>query len=69
MQRLNLEKQMIQIMTGKKVNIDTSGALKEIQNLDKQIKNLDKQIKDPKKIKVTADTTQAKQLVNNEINQ
>jgi len=68
-QRLNLEKQMIQIMTGKKVTIDTSGALTEIKNLDKEIKNLDNQIKSPKKIKVTADTSEAKQKVNNETKQ
>ena len=65
-QRLNLEKQMIQIMTGKKVTIDTSGALNEIKNLDKEIKNLDKQIKNPKKIKVGADTNEAKNKIDNE---
>ena len=68
-QRLNLEKQMIQIMTGKKVTIDTSGALKEIKSLDNQIKSLDNQIKHPKKIKITADTNQAKQKVNAEVKQ
>ncbi len=68
-QRLNLEKQMIQIITGKKVDIDTSGALSEIKNLDKQIKELDKQIKSPKKIKVKADTSEAKQKIDEETKQ
>ncbi len=68
-QRLNLEKQMIELLTGKKVTINTTAALNEIKNLDRQIKRLDAQIKHPKKIVITADTTQAKQKVNNETKQ
>ena len=49
-QRLKLEKQMIEILTGKKVDIDTKSALDSIENLDKQIKELDKQIKPEIKI-------------------
>ena len=60
-QRLNLEKQMIELLTGKKVDIDTTAALNAIKNLDKEIKELDKKIKEPKK--VNADTSEAEKKV------
>ena len=63
LQRLNLEKELIKAVTGKKVDIDTSGALKAIKNLDKEIKNLDEKIKKPKKI--DADTSEANKKVDN----
>jgi len=57
-QRLNLEKQLIETLTGKKVDIDTSAALESIKNLDAQIKQLDEKLKQKKDIKV--DTNKAK---------
>jgi len=57
-QRLNLEKQLIEALTGKKVNIDTSAALQSIKNLDTQIKQLDEKLKQKKDVKV--DTNKAK---------
>jgi len=65
-QRLNLEKQMIELLTGQKVDIDTSSALNSIKNLDKQIKELDTQIKNPKDVVISANdtsVTQAKQNI------
>jgi hypothetical protein len=61
-QRLNLEKQLIELTTGKKVDIDTSSALNSIKNLDKQIKLLDNQIKTPKKANI--DNTEAISKIN-----
>jgi len=58
-QRLNLEKQLIETLTGKKVNIDTSAALEAIKNLDAQIKQLDEKLKQKKDVNV--DTNKAKQ--------
>ena len=62
-QRLKLEKQLIEAVTGKKVEIDASEALESIKKLDTQIKELDKQIKKPKKI--TADTKEAEAKLKN----
>ena len=63
-QRLNLEKQLVQAVTGKKVDIDTSGAMKSIKSLDGQIKTLTTKIGDKKKVTVSADTKKAKSKVN-----
>jgi hypothetical protein len=61
-QRLNIEKQLIETLTGKKVTIDTSAAFESIKNLDAQIKNIDEKLKEPKKVK--ADTSEAQKKVN-----
>ena len=62
-ERLKIEKQLVEATTGKKIDIDVSGALKRIKEIDKQIKGLDKQIGKKRDIKVEADTSKAKQEV------
>jgi len=59
MQRLNLEKQLIETLTGKKVDIDTSAALEAIKNLDAQIKQLDEKLKQKKDVNVDTDKAKA----------
>ncbi len=60
-QRLQLEKQLVEATTGQKIDIDVSGALSAIKNIDNSIDELDKQIKNPKKIDI--DNAQANQSI------
>jgi len=60
-QRLQLEKQLVEATTGQKIDIDVSGALSAIKNIDNSIDKLDKQIKNPKKIDI--DNAQANQSI------
>jgi TP901 family phage tail tape measure protein len=64
-QRLELDKQMIEMLTGKKVTIDTTSALASIKALDDKIKGIDKQIKDGKKVNLSADTQNVDKTLNN----
>jgi len=60
-QRLAIEKQILEATTGQTFNIDISGALASIKNIDNQIDLLDTQIKTVKPLKV--DTSDAVQKV------
>ena len=60
MQRLKLERQLVQALTGKKVDIDISGAQAAIKRLDAQIAAL------KPKVRLDADTAKAKAKVERE---
>jgi len=57
LQRLEIEKRLLEAQTGKKINIDVSAAKNSIKSLDAQIKSLDKKAKENKSINM--DTSDA----------
>ncbi len=61
LQRLEIEKKLLEAQTGKKVNIDVSAAKNSIKSLDAQIKSLDEKTKESKSINI--DTSEALQKI------